>query len=145
MKNVPLVSLDMGVTTLSPDTIRAGALVGPRLQRVLAYINDNLQRDLTVAEMASVACLSRFHFTRAFREATGQPPYKYVTAKRLERATQLLTQTHRPLADIALSICFSSQANFNRAFRSAMGMPPGVYRRRQAWKLSDNYSISTGE
>jgi AraC family transcriptional regulator len=120
------------VTKVSPDTLRAGALDGPRLQRVLAYINDNPEAELTVAELASVACLSRFHFARAFREATGHPPHRYVSAKRLERARRLLNETHESLAEIALYSCFSSQANFTRAFRRATGMSPGEYRRRQA-------------
>jgi AraC family transcriptional regulator len=118
-------------TKVSPDTLRAGALEGHRLQRVLAYINDNPESELTVAELASVACLSRFHFTRAFREATGHPPYRYVSAKRLERAKWLLTQTRQSLAEIAVSCCFSSQANFTRAFRRGTGTSPGEYRRRR--------------
>jgi AraC family transcriptional regulator len=99
-----------------------------RLFRVLDYIDANLEGNLTLARMASIACLSRHHFARAFRQAVGQPPHRYVSAKRLERAKALLMQSDRPLVDIALALSFSSQANFTRAFRQATGQAPGRYR-----------------
>jgi AraC family transcriptional regulator len=79
--------------------------------------------------MASIACLSRFHFARAFKQAVGQSPHRYVSARRLERAKGLLIHGDRPLVDIALALCFSSQANFARAFRQATGLAPGQFRR----------------
>jgi AraC family transcriptional regulator len=80
--------------------------------------------------MASIACLSRFHFSRAFRQAVGQPPHRYVSARRLERAKALLTRGDRPLVDIALALGFSGQANFTRAFRQATGHAPGQFRQQ---------------
>src|SRR5215813_4221674 len=101
-----------------------------RLFRVLDYIEANLEGDLTIDRMASVACLSRYHFSRAFKQAAGQSPHRYVSAKRLERAKALLTQGDRPLVDIALALSFSCQANFTRAFRQATGRTPGQYRQK---------------
>jgi AraC family transcriptional regulator len=54
-----------------------------RLTRVLDYIGANLEDDLTLARLASIACLSRFHFSRAFKAAVGRSPHHYVSAKRL--------------------------------------------------------------
>src|SRR5262249_45489748 len=105
-----------------------GALDRRRLQRVLDYIETNLEDDLTLDHMASIACLSRFHFARAFKEAVGQSPHRHVSAKRLNRAKALLMQGDRSLVDIALSLSFSSQANFTRAFRQATGQTPGQFR-----------------
>src|SRR4029453_16666446 len=68
------------------------------------------------------------HFARAFRLAVGQPPHRYVSARRLERAKALLTRGDRSLVDIALSLGFSGQANFTRAFTQATGRAPGRYR-----------------
>jgi len=99
-----------------------------RLLRVLDYIEANLEGDLSIDRMASIACLSRYHFARAFRLAVGQPPHRYVSARRLERAKALLTRGDRPLVDIALSLGFSGQANFTRAFTQATGHAPGRYR-----------------
>lgn len=101
-----------------------------RLLRVLDYIEANLEGDLTIDRMASIACLSKFHFARVFKQAVGQSPYRYVSDKRLERAKALLIQGDRPLADIALALSFSSQANFTRAFTQATGQAPGQYRQQ---------------
>ena len=101
-----------------------------RLLRVLDYIEANLEGDLSIERMAAIACLSRFHFARSFRQAVGQSPHRYVSAKRLERAKALLMHGDRPLVDIALALSFSSQANFARAFREATGLAPGQYRRK---------------
>jgi AraC family transcriptional regulator len=105
-----------------------GALDRRRLQRVLDYIEANLEGNPTLDDMASIACLSRFHFARAFKEAVGQSPYRYVSAKRLNRAKALLLQGDQSLVDIALSLSFSSQANFTRAFKQATGQSPGQFR-----------------
>jgi AraC family transcriptional regulator len=99
-----------------------------RLVRVLDYIEANLEGDLSIERMATIACLSRYHFSRAFRQAVGESPHRYVSAKRLERAKALLIHGDRPLVDIALALSFSSQANFTRAFRQATGQAPGQFR-----------------
>jgi AraC family transcriptional regulator len=100
-----------------------------RLSRVLDYIEANLEGDLTIDHLASIACLSRFHFARAFKAGIGQAPHQYVSAKRLERAKGLLMRSDQPLVDIALALNFSCQANFTRAFRQVTGQTPGQYRR----------------
>jgi AraC family transcriptional regulator len=100
-----------------------------RLVRVLDYIEANLEGDLTVARLASVACLSEFYFARAFKAAVGESPHRHVSARRLERAKDLLSDADRALVDIALALRFSCQANFTRAFRRATGHTPAQYRR----------------
>ena len=100
-----------------------------RLTRVREYIAANLESDLTIAQLAKIACLSQFHFARAFKAAVGQSPHQYVSAQRLERAKEMLTRGDQPLLDIAIALNFSSQANFTRAFRLGTGMTPGQFRR----------------
>src|SRR5262249_18360292 len=75
-----------------------------RLARVLDYIEANLEGDLTVMRLASVACLSQFHFARAFKAAVGQSPHRHVSARRLQRAKELLCDADRALVDIALTL-----------------------------------------
>jgi len=99
---------------------------------VLDYIDASLEGDLTVDHLASIACLSTFHFARAFKVAVGQSPHRYISDKRLERAKALLTGADRSLVDIALALNFSGQANFTRAFRQATGQTPGRYRRNSS-------------
>jgi AraC family transcriptional regulator len=101
-----------------------------RLARVLEYVEANLEGDLSLDRLASIACLSRHHFARAFKQALGRPPRHYVNARRFERAKAWLIQGDRSLVDIALALSFSDQANFTRAFKQATGQTPGQYRQR---------------
>lgn len=99
-----------------------------RLYRVLDYVEANLEGDLRIDRMASVACLSRHHFARSFKQAVGLSPHHYVSSKRLERAKALLVHSDRSLIDIALALSFSCHANFTRAFRQFTGQTPGQFR-----------------
>ena len=100
-----------------------------RLRRVLAYIEEHLADDIAVADLANVACLSIFHFTRAFAAATGVPPHRYVSQRRLESAKAMIATGRASLSEIALDCRFYSQSTFTRAFRRATGMTPAEYRR----------------
>jgi AraC family transcriptional regulator len=105
-----------------------------RLSRVTEFIAASVERDVTVKDLASVACMSPAHFSRSFKVATGAAPHEYVSRQRLDLARRLLSTSDRPLVDIAYATGFSSQANFNRAFRKAVGTTPSLYR---AQKLRD--------
>ena len=96
---------------------------------VRAYIEEHLHQDVSLFELAALAGLTRFHFARAFTAAVGQSPHRHVSARRLERAKELLSDADRALVDIALALRFSCQANFTRAFRRATGQTPAQYRR----------------
>jgi AraC family transcriptional regulator len=100
-----------------------------RLSRVKEYIEANLEEDLAITQLAKVASLSRFHFARAFKAAVGESPHQYVSARRIERAKELLIRGDQSLLNIAIALNFSSQANFTRAFHKGAGMTPGQYRR----------------
>ncbi|SFJ87841.1 helix-turn-helix domain-containing protein [Bradyrhizobium sp. cf659] len=102
-----------------------------RLSRVTEFIDASVERDFTVKDLASVACMSPAHFSRSFKAATGAAPHEYVSRQRLDLAKRLLSTSDRPLVDIAYAAGFSSQANFNRAFRKAVGTTPSLYRARK--------------
>jgi AraC family transcriptional regulator len=103
-----------------------------RLRRVLDYIHERLGEPISVLDMAAVACLSPFHFARAFRTSMGQSPHRYLSYQRLELAKRLLSLTDTGIAEISYLCQFSSPANFSRAFRSATGLPPRTFRHRRA-------------
>jgi AraC family transcriptional regulator len=100
-----------------------------RLRRVLAYVEEHLAEDIAVADLANVACLSIFHFTRAFAATMGVPPHRYVSRRRLETARAMIATGRASLSEIAQDCRFSSQSSFTRAFRRATGMTPAEYRR----------------
>jgi len=101
---------------LGPNSHRLDEI---RFRRVLDYIAEHLDQNITIAQLASVACLSPFHFARMFRAVMGVAPQHYVSHQRLANAKTMLADGKRPLSDIALSCQFSSQASFNRAFLRA--------------------------
>jgi AraC-like DNA-binding protein len=78
-------------------------------------------RDITLADLAGVACLSPFHFSRTFARAMGVSPHQLCERIRLESAMAEVARGKLPLAQIALSARFSSLGSFTRAFRRAMG------------------------
>ncbi len=117
-----------GATPIGIAERAVGAIDGKRLRRVLDFIADEIDTDLSVERLADVACLSRFHFSRAFKKAVGVPPHRYIAERRFELAKALLASSDRPLSEIAMACRFSSQANFSRAFLRAAGMTPGKYR-----------------
>lgn len=131
-------------STRSYPLLKTEGLDRRRLLRVLDYIEANLEGDLSVDRMASIACLSRYHFSRAFRLAVGQPPHRYVSVRRLHHAKALLTRGDRPLVDIALSLGFSGQANFTRAFTQATGLAPGQYRQAAGFRRSESSLTNVG-
>ncbi|OQW48859.1 MAG: hypothetical protein A4S16_05645 [Proteobacteria bacterium SG_bin6] len=100
-----------------------------KLSRVLAYIEANLDSDISLSALAAVAGLSPFHFSRTFKLATGESPYHYVSLRRLARAQQLLSDSQLPLVQIALECGFASQSHFTSVFSKALGTSPGRYRR----------------
>jgi AraC family transcriptional regulator len=103
-------------------------LLRPRLARVAEFVEAHIDKTFTVAEMASVACMSTGHFARSFRAATGVTPHAFVSGKRLDFVRQQLAANDRSIADIALAAGFSSQANFTRAFHKATGATPAQFR-----------------
>lgn len=113
----------------SPALSRGRGLDSRRLKRVCEFIDANLERDLHLDQLAQVACLSQYHFARAFKKATGHTVHQYLTTVRLEQAKELLASDESSIADIAFRCSFSSQANFTKAFVRSLGISPGRYRR----------------
>ena len=103
-------------------------LAARKLRQVLDFIEAHIADNLTVEQMASVACLSQFHFAREFKAATGQSPYQLLTERRIVHAKALLTETDRSVVDIALACGFASTGSFCRVFCRVIGATPGRYR-----------------
>jgi AraC family transcriptional regulator len=113
----------------SPPAPLPQGLAPARLARVRDWVQANLAEPFGLAEMAASAGLSAFHFSRAFKLATGQTPRAYVLARRLDHARELLADPSLPLAEVAQRCGFADQAHFTTQFRRALGVTPGVWRR----------------
>jgi AraC family transcriptional regulator len=127
MFHVPM-SMSRVVQARTNSNKPSHALDDRRLQRVLQFVDENLQGSIALKDLAAIANLSPFYFARAFRRVTGSSPQRYVRQRRLETAKQLLSDGRASLADVALASNFSSQSSFTRAFTRAFGVAPGKYR-----------------
>lgn len=114
---------------LVPNThSHSAGLPAYKLQRVVEYINANLTKDLTLAEIAQVAGMNPHYFSRAFRQATGIPPHRYVINCRVETAKKLLMDDELPLVEVGLSVGFQNQSHFTTLFHKLTGVTPKAYR-----------------
>jgi AraC family transcriptional regulator len=101
------------------------------LARVLAYIEENLCEPITLADLAGLANVSRFHFARLFRHSTGLSPMSYIERARLQRAKDLIRSGPLSLTTIAASLGFADQSHFTRRFHRQFGYTPSTFAREQ--------------
>jgi AraC family transcriptional regulator len=101
------------------------------MDRVMAFIDENLGEELCLGALAGVACVSRFHFARMFRLSTGYSPMAYVRRRRIERACLEASRRSRKMSELAAELGFCDQSHFTRIFRRIMGVTPGQYSRRR--------------
>jgi AraC family transcriptional regulator len=109
-------------------SIYEGGLPERQLVQVLDYINEYLDRDIRLADLAQLLDMSQFHFSYLFKRSLGIPPYQYLLQQRIERAKQLLKQTDKSIVDIAFLCGFNSHSHLSKQFRQLTGMTPKAFR-----------------
>lgn len=107
-----------------------GGLAPGALRRVKEHIEGSLGCKIEIATLAGLAQLSECHFSRAFGQSVGTPPHRYIVARRIAIARELIQLTNRPLIDIALELGFSDHSHFTRSFVRATGETPRACRQR---------------
>jgi AraC family transcriptional regulator len=122
-------TLVMHIARIELSQPTASALPKWRLKRVLEYVNAHLDEALSLADLATVAGLSRMHFAGQFRAATGYRPYEYLLYRRIESAKSMLSGTDMPLVEVALSVGFQAQPHFSTVFKRLTGQSPARWRR----------------
>ncbi len=114
---------EYGAAVLGPKR-QYGGLPREKLVRAVEYIQDQLDTDLTVSGIAQAVGLSPDHFTRLFKESTGQPPYRYVVEARVRKAKELLTTGKFTISEAAYHVGFVDQSHLTRHFKRIFGLPP---------------------
>jgi AraC-like DNA-binding protein len=112
---------------------RRGWLAGlrdPYVGRALALMHARLAHPWTAEDLAQQVGLSRSAFAERFTGIIGDPPLRYLAAWRMQLASQRLSDSHLPIAQIAYEIGYESEAAFNRAFKREFGTPPAAWRRQ---------------
>lgn len=108
---------------------RRGGLAGWQVRRTTEFIQAHLDQNIGLNELAAIAGLSPFHFARAFKQSVGDPPHRYQTRRRIERACDLLVSGDMPIIDVAAAVGYEAPQTLTRLFRREMGMTPSEYRR----------------
>ncbi len=99
-----------------------------KLNKVFDYLNEHFTEDITLDTVADVAGFSKFHFTRLFKQCSGQNFYDYLCYKRIKSAEMLLLNPDVSITEIALQSGFSSISTFNRTFKKVKHCTPTEYR-----------------
>jgi AraC-like DNA-binding protein len=100
----------------------------PKLERAGQFMAANLDRPLTLADMARAAALSRTHFAASFRAYHHQSPARFHLRQRLEKAATELIVGPRSIKEVAAAYGFQTVHHFSRCFARQMGLPPAAYR-----------------
>lgn len=100
-----------------------------RILDVVRHLDTAYAEPCGLEDLAAMGQVSRFHFIRLFRAATGESPRQYLIGARLRAAADRLTDTAEPITEIALGVGFNDISHFNATFRQAFGLSPTAWRR----------------
>jgi AraC family transcriptional regulator len=117
-----------GTIPVTKPAVRGG-LAGWQQKRVMDFMEEHLAEDISLNALADVVRLSPYHFLRSFKRSFGEPPHRYWTGRRIERAKALLGNRRVSITEIAFDVGFSGTSAFSAAFHRIMGQTPTDYRR----------------
>jgi len=131
-------SIVMGLLSENADSARkiadkpASTTVPAFIPAVEEFCRLNYARPIGVDDMARVANMSRFHFSRVFEKARGTPPGRYLARLRLEEAMRLVSAGGTTVKEVAHRCGYSDANYFCKVFRKSFGVSPGAYRASRA-------------
>ncbi|MDR0280446.1 MAG: AraC family transcriptional regulator [Paucimonas sp.] len=113
---------------MAASSSASGQLSPARERLVKRLVREHLASGIEVQALAAACCLTRSHFSRAFKRSTGVSPQVWIHRQRILRARRLLRRTALSLSQIALECGFCDQAHFCRSFVRAQGSTPLSWR-----------------
>ncbi|MCE0556491.1 AraC family transcriptional regulator [Motilimonas sp. E26] len=128
MSDTILVNLLQSTGLTKPLGIIKGGLAPKVAKQVQDFMQANFHRQIYLHELAELAQLSEYHFTRMFKAHFARTPQEYLMQLRIEQVKHLLTGPMK-LADIALACGFSNQSHMGRFFKQLVGMTPTAYQK----------------
>jgi AraC family transcriptional regulator len=103
-----------------------------RLCQAQDYIHQNLESPLDLDTLSQVACLSKYHFIRLFKEVYEETPRQYLIKQRLDRAKNLLVGSKKTFHEICHEVGLKDSSSFGRLFKRSFGSTPQIYRQMNA-------------
>ncbi len=120
--------LHQALCLLLLDETGPGQRDDDRISQAIRFMRQNLQRPLSVQDVAQAVHLSPSHFSRQFKAQTGYSPYEYIVLRRIDAAKHLLTSTRLTVGEIAYQTGYNSEENFIHSFQKHVGISPGLFR-----------------
>lgn len=117
----------------------------PRVQRVMAYMEENYQRDLSLEKLAHSVNLSIWHFGHLFKTATGKSTVQYLKSIRISQARKLLETTFLSVKEVMSKVGMRDQTHFAKDFKRAYGLTPTRYRAAVLSARRDGMESGEGE
>mgnify|MGYP000575315847 CR=1 FL=1 len=99
-----------------------------QIDRVIGFIEENYNRNISLEDMAAFACSSKYHFSRNFKKITGYSPYEYLIKYRINKAKSILETTNDAIKEVSLNVGFESTSSFIQTFKRLEGLTPLKYR-----------------
>jgi len=118
---------DTGVPEV-PALVRGG-LAAWQCRRVTRHIEEHVAETISLATLADLVGLSRYHFCRAFKQSFGVPPHRYHMERRIAHAKVLLADQATSVTEIGFDVGYGQTSAFSAAFRKATGSTPSHFRR----------------
>jgi AraC-like DNA-binding protein len=120
---------DIACSANTAHSLEASAL---GISQAIDQMHKNLQQDLDLDHLAALANLSKFHFIRRFRAATGHTPIQHFIHLKMEHACALLDSSDAAIKSVASSLGYNDPLYFSRQFKKIIGISPQEYRRSHA-------------
>ena len=131
VRTMVLALFRAGGERLTATPPQKGGLAPWQARRVRDYLRAHLGANVSLDALAGLVGLSPAHFCRAFKQSTGLPPHRWLLARRVERARELLTATDLPVIEVAALVGYEDPNQLARVFRKHLRASPGRYRRER--------------
>lgn len=112
--------------------INEGEMVSPQIISAIKFMNENYGKRLSLDDIAEKVCVSKYYFSRTFKEVTGATVMEYLNNVRLTKVHNLLIETEYTTEEIAQATGFSSSVHLIRAFKKAYGISPKNFRKSKS-------------
>jgi AraC family transcriptional regulator len=121
--------LERAVSQKTRPGLQQGGLTARQVRIITEYMEDHLAEKISIADLAALLGLTRFHFIRSFQQSVGLPPHQFLIRRRVERAREILNDNTLSIATVAGQSGFRGTVQLTRAFRRVVGTTPSRYRR----------------
>jgi len=111
--------------------------------KVVEYINNNLDKKISISELAKISNLSKFHFHRVIKGLLGEPIGNYIARTRVETATLLIRYTNLEIQDIAYQVGYAKASSLNKIFKQYYNISPTEYRKNKSLKINHSVSLQS--